>query len=153
MSHPDPEIMKRAIQTARANNHAGEHAVAAIVVRGDDIIAQDSTSIIADNDPTAHAELKAIRRACQFLGQKSLPDCYLYTTFEPCPMCTTAAIWARMRGIVYGAHHLDATESHPWRIVIPAAEIISRGTPVLELYGDILREDCCELLRLNISMH
>ncbi len=146
MQHPNSEIMLQAISLAKESIEQGGFGVGAIIVKGDEIIAAEFDTIKQDQDPTSHPELKAIRIAAKKLGSKKLTDCYLYTTYEPCPMCSSAAIWARMNGIVYGASHLDATANSPWRIVIPAAEVLSRGTPTLELYPDFMRDECKSLL-------
>ncbi len=81
---------------------------------------------------------------------QKLIDCYLYTTYEPCPMCSSAAIWAKMKGIIYGASREDRTDAYPWRVLIPAEEVIKQGTPILELYPEFMREECKKLLTLQI---
>jgi len=149
MIHPNKEIMQRAIALAKEKHKEGGHAVAAIIVKGDEIIAEAFTSVRRDIDPTAHAEINAIRAAAKRLGNK-LIDCYLYTTYEPCPMCASAAVWAKMKGIVYGASRHDETEEHPWgRVNIPAAEVLDRGSVKLELIEEFMREECRELLSLK----
>ena len=101
-----------------------------------------------------HPEIDAIRGACKKLDTRFLRGCYLYTTLEPCPMCTSAAIWARMQGIVYGAYLEDIEQfivNNParkfsWRqIPIKARDIIKFGTPSLEVYEGVLREECMQL--------
>lgn len=149
MNHPNKDIMKRAIKLAQEKYKDGGHAVAAIIVKDDEIISEAYTTVRRDIDPTAHAEMNATRIAAKVLGYKLL-DCYLYTTFEPCPMCTSAAVWSKMKGIVYGASMVDQTESHPQRITISASEIISHSTPKLELYPEFLRTECKHLLSLKI---
>lgn len=141
--------MNKAINLALEKYKEGGHAVAAIIVKNDEIISEAFTTVRRDIDPTAHAEINAIRIAAKKLGTK-LFDCYLYTTYEPCPMCTSAAIWAKMKGIVYGAGMIDQTESHPQRINIPASEIIKNGIPKLELYPEFMRDECKKLLDLKI---
>lgn len=148
MYQPNKDIMNKAIKLARENLKEGGHAVAAIIVRNDEIIAEAFTTVRRDMDPTAHAEMNAIRAAARKLGYKLL-DCYLYSTYEPCPMCASAAIWAKMKGIVYGAGIADQTESHPQRINIPVSEIIKNGMPKLELYPEFMREECKKLLDLK----
>lgn len=148
MNHPNKEIMNRAIQIAQENYKEGGHAVAAIIVKDDEIIAEAFTTIRRDNDPTAHAEMNAIRMAAKKFGKK-LFDCYLYTTYEPCPMSTSAAIWARMKGIVYGASRDDQNEDYPWRVYVPSSEIVERSEPKLELYPEVMREECKKLLMLK----
>ena len=80
----------------------------AVVVRGDEVIGRGHNSVVTTTDPTAHAEVVAIRDACRRLGRFDLSDCDLYTTCEPCPMCYAAAWWARIRTIYYGCDRHDA---------------------------------------------
>jgi len=141
--------MNRAINLAKEKYKEGGHAVAALVVKGDEIISEAFTTVRRDLDPTAHAEINAIRLAAQKLQSTKLTDCYLYTTYEPCPMCATACIWARMAGIVYGASREDRTPECPWRIMIPSATVIVSGEPKLELFSDFMREECKPLLSLS----
>lgn len=148
MKHPDENIMRQAIKLAKAKYKEGGHAVAAIIVKDDKIISEAFTTIKRDNDPTAHAEMNAIRAASKKLGEKLL-DCYLYTTYEPCPMCSSAAIWAEMKGIVYGASRDDQTKEYPWRVYIPASKVIENGTPKLELYPEFMRNECKKLFTLK----
>lgn len=140
--------MERAIKLAIDKHKESGHAVAAIIVKDGKIITEAFTSVNRDNDPTCHAEMNAIRLAAKKLHSKKLEGCYLYSTYEPCPMCTSAAIWARMKGIIYGASREDRTEKCPWRIMIPASEVIIHGIPKLELYPEFMREECKKLLNL-----
>ena len=149
MVRPSAVLMKRAIDLARNGYKENRHAVGTLIVRGDEIIAEAFTTIRRDIDPTAHAEINVIRLAAQKLQSTKLKDCYLYTTYEPCPMCTTAAIWARMAGIVYGASREDRTPECPWRIMIPASEVIAVGDPKLELFPEFMRKECQPLLSLS----
>jgi tRNA(Arg) A34 adenosine deaminase TadA len=149
MYQPDENIMKKAIKLAREKYKEGGHAVAAIIVKNNVVVSEAFTSVRRDQDPTAHAEINAIRMAAKKLGNK-LIDCYLYTTYEPCPMCSSAAIWAKMKGIIYGASREDRTDACPWRVLIPAEEVIKQGTPILELYPEFMREECKKLLTLQI---
>ena len=140
--------MELAIKLAKESHSQGDHAVAAVIVKNGEIIATGTTSVISDVDPTAHAEVNAIRAAAKVTGSRYLENCYLYSTYEPCPMCTSAAIWARMKGIVFGASREDETQEHKWRVAIPAAEVIEHSTPKLELYPHLMREECKKLLNL-----
>jgi Cytosine/adenosine deaminases len=149
MTHPNKTIMNKAIDLAKEKYNEGGHAVAAIIVRNDEIISEAFTTINKDHDPTCHAEMNAIRKAAKKLHSKVLDNCYLYTTYEPCPMCTSAAIWSKMKGIIYGASMKDQTKSHPQRINIPASNIIKNGIPKLELYSEFMREECKKLLALK----
>ncbi|MFW5826084.1 MAG: nucleoside deaminase [bacterium] len=80
----------------------------AVVVHGGEVIARGHNQVVTRNDPTAHAEIVAIREACRRLATFDLSDCELYTTCEPCPMCYAAAWWARLGKIHYGCSRRDA---------------------------------------------
>ncbi|MBN2459633.1 nucleoside deaminase [Candidatus Woesearchaeota archaeon] len=148
MNHPNKEIMSKAIKIAKDNVDNGKHAVAAIIVKDDKIISEAYTTIQRDNDPTKHAEINAIREAAKKLNSYKLEECWLYTTFEPCPMCTSACVWARMKGIVYGASMDDRNEKYAQRILIRTEEVLKHGTPKLKLHKDFMREECKKLLLL-----
>lgn len=143
---PQARYMHLAIELARKNRKIGGEPVAALVVRNDRILAARATDLRSMCDPTAHAEINAIRAACRAERGRFLAGCVLYTTFEPCPMCTSTAIWAKMFGIVFGANQADRTKSAHQRIAIPAADIARRGTPHLEVYADFLRAECLTLI-------
>lgn len=149
MNHPNADIMNRAIALAEATYREGGHAVSAIITKDDEVIAEAFTTIIRDKDPTAHAEINVIKLAAHKLDSRFLNDCYLYTTYEPCPMCCSAAIWARMKGIVYGASREDQTPENSWRVNVPCEYVIKNSSPILELYPNFMREECRKLLSLK----
>ncbi|HKZ74584.1 MAG TPA: tRNA adenosine(34) deaminase TadA, partial [Steroidobacteraceae bacterium] len=95
--------MRRALELATQAQRAGEVPVGAVLVRGDEIIAEGSNRPIAACDPTAHAEIEALRKAAQALGSYRLSDTTLYVTLEPCVMCASAIVHARVRRLVFGA--------------------------------------------------
>lgn len=95
--------MKEALALASRAAECGEVPVGALVVRGDELIAAAFNDRENGKDATAHAEILAIRRACERLGRWRLEDCELYVTLEPCPMCAGAIINARIARVVYGA--------------------------------------------------
>ncbi len=99
----DKEFMEAALAEAERARDAGEIPVGAVIVRDGEIIARAHNLCEAQNDPTAHAEILAIRAAGERLGTWRLSDCTLYVTLEPCPMCTGAAINARVKRIAFGA--------------------------------------------------
>ncbi len=104
-----PEFMKRAIALALENVRSGSGGpFAALIVKGDRVIAEGANRVTCSNDPTAHAEIVAIREACRVLGDFQLTGCDLYTTCEPCPMCLGAIYWARPARIFYAATATDA---------------------------------------------
>src|SRR3982751_6635077 len=95
--------MNLALAEARAAAARGEVPVGCAIVRDGSVIAQAGNSTLADHDPTAHAELLAIRAAAAALGSERLTDCDLYVTLEPCAMCAAAMSFARLRRLYYGA--------------------------------------------------
>jgi guanine deaminase len=101
--------MQQVIELAAENARTGRGGpFAAAVVRDDEIVAQGTNLVTATNDPTAHAEVVAIRRACETLGVFQLTGCELYTSCEPCPMCLGAIYWARPAAVYYSGTHKDA---------------------------------------------
>ena len=102
------EIMRHAIRLSIENVERGGGPFAAVVAREGEILASAVNTVSDDNDPTAHAEVNAIRAAGRELQQFHLDNCILYTTCEPCPMCLGAIYWAGIRTIVYGNTRDDA---------------------------------------------
>ena len=103
MSFPLPSPMRRALKLASEAAAAGEVPVGAVVTLGDRIVSEARNSMRGSLDPTAHAEVVAIRRACEALGQPRLDGCVLWVTLEPCAMCAAAASLARLEGVRFGA--------------------------------------------------
>ena len=99
----DEHWMRLALAQAQAAAQAGEVPVGAVLVRGDQLIATGRNAPVAGHDPTAHAEIIALRAAAQQLGNYRLEDCTLYVTLEPCAMCSGALLHARLSRVVYGA--------------------------------------------------
>ena len=147
--------MLEAIRQAELARKAGDYAVGAVVVQGNKIISAASNRSKRDENPIAHAETLAILEASRKFGKRHLPDCVLYTTHEPCPMCAAVAVWARMKGIVYGARIEDMADyrrnnSHQkkflWRTIdIPCKEVCRKSTEKVMVSGDFMREECARL--------
>ena len=95
--------MDRALDEARAAAERGEVPVGAVILKGGETVAAAGNRTRELNDPTAHAEMLAIRTACERLGAERLNDCDLYVTLEPCPMCAGAISFARIRRLYFGA--------------------------------------------------
>jgi guanine deaminase len=102
------QFMRRAITLALENIRAGGGPFGCVIVKNARIIAEGANRVTATNDPTAHAEVVAIREACRALKNFQLEDCDLYTTCEPCPMCLGAIYWARPSRVFYAASAGDA---------------------------------------------
>ena len=109
---PNPEFLRRAIELARQNVLTGTGGpFAALIVRDGEVIAEAANSVTTTNDPTAHGEVNAIRKACAALGTFSLAGCEIYTSCEPCPMCLAAIYWARLGAIYFGSNQQDAAKA------------------------------------------
>jgi tRNA(adenine34) deaminase len=150
-ARPEERFMRLAIASAQAARRAGDYAIGAVVVRAGAVIASSGNRIKIERDPTQHAEVAAMRLACASLRTRHLEGAVLYTTAEPCPMCTSAAIWARMSGIVSGSTIDDMAEfrakfGNPhwtWRTVdIAARAVLDQGDPKLFLIEGFLRDEC-----------
>lgn len=104
------ELIKEAISEAEkaTKNKEGGPFGAVIVNEDGQIIARGHNQVLSTNDPTAHAEIVAIREACQRLNTKNLNNCVIYSTCEPCPMCLSAIIWANIKTLYYGGTRKDA---------------------------------------------
>src|SRR5215472_12203591 len=103
------KFMREAIRLSIEVMRAGEGGpFGAVVVRGDRIVGRGCNQVTSTNDPTAHAEIVAIRDACRRLRTFQLEDCQLYTSCEPCPMCLSAIYWARLSRVYYGNTRKDA---------------------------------------------
>ncbi len=102
-------FMEEAIRLATGHMQAGDGGpFGAVMVQNGEIIARGWNRVTSTNDPTAHAEVVCIRNACAKLETFDLTGCELYVNCEPCPMCLSAAYWAKIECITYGADHLDA---------------------------------------------
>jgi guanine deaminase len=103
------EFLERAIELAEMGMQQGLGGpFGALVVRGDQVLAEGVNRVTSSGDPTAHAEVVAIRAACQVLGGFSLAGCEIYSSCEPCPMCLSAVYWARLDGLYFAASRTDA---------------------------------------------
>jgi guanine deaminase len=101
-------FMRRAIALAMENMNLGGGPFGAVVVKEGQVVAEGANRVTADNDPSAHAEIVAIRGACRALRAFQLDGCDLYTSCEPCPMCLGAIYWARPARVFYGGTASDA---------------------------------------------
>ncbi len=105
-------FLRQAIDLARRGMESGLGGpFGCIVVRNGEVVGEGSNGVTSTNDPTAHAEIMAIRDACRRLGDYQLTDCTVYTSCEPCPMCLSACYWARLDAVYYGACAADAARA------------------------------------------
>jgi tRNA(adenine34) deaminase len=98
-----PSFMDLALKSAEMAGKSGEVPIGCVIVRGNEVLATAGNRTLTDHDPTAHAEILAIRAAAARIGSERLVDCDLYVTLEPCAMCAAAISFARIRRLYYGA--------------------------------------------------
>ena len=137
----DERIMKIAIEEARK----GDFPFGAVVACDGKIIVKTHNKA-GGLDPTLHAEINAIRKACQILNTIELTNCTLYTTCEPCPMCFTAAWWAKIPKIVYGTESEDVQEDD-WKIDVKCSYLNQKSGNRIEIIGGFMRDECLKLLK------
>ena len=141
--HTWQSLMGRALECARMAAALGEIPVGAVLVASDGrVLAEEGNAPVALHDPTAHAEIQALRRAGPAFGNYRLGGCVLVVTLEPCAMCAAAAIHARLAGVVYGAADPQAGA------VVSCAEYFDAQSANHSLWhmGGIRAEECAELL-------
>jgi tRNA(adenine34) deaminase len=138
-----PSFMSLALDDARAAFAAGEVPVGCVIVLGNDVVARAGNRTLRDRDPTAHAELLAIRQAAARLGSERLTDCDLYVTLEPCTMCAAAIAFARIRRLYFGAPDPKGGAVEHGVKFFAAATCHHRP----EVYGGIGEREAAALLR------
>jgi tRNA(adenine34) deaminase len=139
----DVEFMQRALELSAAARANGEVPVGAVLVLGDQIIAEGANRPIASNDPTAHAEIEALRAGGQALGSYRLTDTTLYVTLEPCVMCASAIVHARVRRLVFGAWDPRAGAAGSIVNVFSLPGLNHR----VDVFGGVLADECAERLK------
>ncbi|MGH9475718.1 MAG: nucleoside deaminase [Terriglobales bacterium] len=145
MPGSDEIWMRQAIATARVGVAAGQSPFGSVIVRAGTVIAACHNQVWARNDPTAHAEIGAIRAAAARLGAMTLAGCTLYSTCEPCPMCMAAIHWARLDRVVYGAAIADAAAAGFHELNLAAADLVRLGGSPVRLEPGCLAPDCRQL--------
>jgi tRNA(adenine34) deaminase len=139
----DIDFMHLALEQAGRARAAGEVPVGAVLVSGDRVIASGANHPIGSNDPTAHAEIEALRSGGQALGSYRLADTTLYVTLEPCPMCAMAIVHARVRRLVFGAWDPRAGAAGSVADIFALPGLNHR----VDVFGGVLMEECGGLLR------
>jgi len=133
--------MRLAIAEARVSRQEGNKGYGAVVVRGHEFFGKAHDTAITEHDPSRHAEVNAIRQAVQALGESNLSGAILFSTCEPCPMCSSLAVWANLTTIVYGVSIEETARMGKSRIRVSTKEIIEHGPVMIEVIGDVLREE------------
>jgi len=142
-SRDDAAWMELALEQARLAGNAGEVPVGALVIREGEIVGQGHNRNLLDNDPTAHAEIVALRRAAARVGNHRLSGCVMYATIEPCSMCAGALIHARISRLVYGAADPKAGAAGSVLEVLNHPRLNHK----MEIASGVLAEECSEVLQ------
>jgi tRNA(Arg) A34 adenosine deaminase TadA len=147
MNGIDEQLMKRAIELARLGMDGGKGGPFGCVVAKDGVvIGEGSNQVTSSNDPTAHAEVVAIRNACSSLGSFQLDGCSLYTSCEPCPMCLGAIYWARPEKVFFACTREDAA-SVGFDDELIYNEIMLPNAERIRVMVNLLRNEGIELFR------
>lgn len=142
LEQTDEHFMKQALVEAQKAFDENEVPIGAVIVCDGQIIARAHNLTERLNDVTAHAEMQAFTSATEFLGSKYLNNCTLYVTIEPCPMCSGAAYWTQLKGIVYGAKDMKRGCSKLGLNLLH---------PKTKLKSGVLENDCSELMQQFFS--
>jgi len=145
MTNPstDELWMEEALRAAQRALEAGEVPIGAVVVCGNKVIGRGWNSNLTDSDPTAHAEIMALREAARAVGNHRLSGCELFATIEPCPMCAGALVHARIQRLVYGADDPKAGAVHSVMQVLNHPKLNHQ----MEVRGGVLASRCSDLLQ------
>ncbi|MFI5398520.1 MAG: nucleoside deaminase [Candidatus Binatia bacterium] len=144
----DADYMQLAIAKAREGIAAGQAPFGAAIVCDGRVVAAAHNSVWRDNDPTAHAEVNAIRQAARTLGRIGLHDAIMFTTCEPCPMCLAATHWAKIARLIHGAMIADAAAAGFSELAVSARRLASMGGSPLRIESGLLEAECRGLFHL-----
>ncbi|MGI9344275.1 MAG: tRNA adenosine(34) deaminase TadA [Gammaproteobacteria bacterium] len=139
----DERWMRHALQLAQRAEAEGEVPVGAVLVRDNELVGEGWNRPVGESDPTAHAEIRALRQAGAALANYRLVDTTLYVTMEPCPMCAGALVHARVARLVYGAPDPRIGAAGTVFDIVRAPEVNHR----LDVFGGVLQDECRELLQ------
>lgn len=145
MAMTPADFMLHAVQMAQKGIAAGQTPFGAAVVRNGDIVAEGHNCVWLTGDPTAHAEIVAIRLAAAALKSIALAGCEMYTTCQPCPMCLSAIHWSKIGAVYYGASIADAQAAGFCELCFPAKELARLGGSSLRVEEGLLRSECVDL--------
>lgn len=143
MTEADARWMREALAEARQALAEGEVPVGAMVVRDDEVLGRGRNAMISSQDPTAHAEVLALREAARKVGNYRLPGATLYATVEPCPMCCGAALHARVSRVVFGAPDPKGGAAMSLYRLLEDPRLTHRA----EVESGVLAEECGAVLR------
>lgn len=139
------EMMSDAIEEAKISRREGNKGYGAVVTLGDRILGKAHDTAATEGDPSLHAETNAIRQAAHALGDANLSGAILFSTCEPCPMCSSLSVWANLTTIVYGISIQETAQMGKARILVSAEELIEKSPVMIEVIGGVLRDECRQL--------
>jgi tRNA(Arg) A34 adenosine deaminase TadA len=146
MSENHEKFIRRSIKIAESAMSKGNHPFGALLVLDGEIIVEAENIIYSEPDATGHAETNLVRIASKLFDQETLSKCTMYTSTEPCIMCTGAAYWAGIPRIVYGCSSTTLGEHVGKSLLIPSREVLARGARKVEVIGPILEEESLAVL-------
>jgi len=141
----EQDAMRLAIEAARSGIAAGQSPFGAAILRGGEVVAVAHNTVWRDGDPTAHAEINAIRAASRAVGGIDLSGTVLYSTCEPCPMCLAATHWAKIDRVVFGARIADSASAGFGELAVDAALLAKMGKSALVVQGGMLQAEAVVL--------
>jgi tRNA(adenine34) deaminase len=139
-----PEYFMR---LALAQAKEGNTPYGAVIVKNNEVVAVAHNTVVRDNDPSAHAEINVIRSLTAKLKNHFLEGYIIYTTGEPCPMCTTACVWSGLSEIVYGASIQDLISINQSQINLSCEEVIAKSFRNIKVTKGVLKNECLELFK------
>jgi tRNA(Arg) A34 adenosine deaminase TadA len=150
MQGNDEKFMRAALEVAWKSRNKGDNPFGAILVdENGQIVMEAENTVVTEKDCTGHAETNLMRWASMKYDREFLGKCTMYTTAEPCPMCTGAIYWANVRRVVYGLSEEDLYEIFGWHnedvLYVPCRDILSRGNKPVEVVGPILEDEAREV--------
>jgi tRNA(adenine34) deaminase len=135
-------MMAISVEEAKISRQEGNKGYGAVVALGNRILGKAHDTAATQGDPSLHAEVNAIRQAVHILGDANLSGAILFSTCEPCPMCSSLAVWANLTTVVYGVSIQETARLGKARILLSAKEIVDRSPVMLEVIGDVLKDEC-----------
>ena len=151
MTQNDIQFLRRAIAVARQAREKGNHPFGAILVdKQGNILLEAENTVITNKDCTGHAETNLMRRACQTYTPDFLAECTLYTSTEPCPMCSGAIFWGNVRRVVYGLsqerlHNLIGDDPNGDIFYHPCRDVLAKGQKPIEVIGPLLESEAIKV--------
>ena len=142
---PFEDRMRLAIEEAKQSRQEGNKGYGAVAVLGDRVLAQGHDTAITRKDPSLHAEMNVLRETANVLGSGNLSGVVLFSTCEPCPMCSSLAVWANISAIVFGASAAETAVRGKLRILVSAREIVAKSPARIEIFSGVRHQECLDL--------